>query len=88
MLRVSIAQAKARFSDLLHRVKAGEHVIITERNVPIIELRPVHEPRTAVRSLEPVWPGWNVPDSFFEPLSEETLDAFGSERHRTPPTPG
>ena len=76
MLRVNIAQAKARLSELMRRVKAGERIIISERNVPIAELRPLQETNAEARSLEPVWPGWTVPDSFFEPLSEETLAAF------------
>jgi prevent-host-death family protein len=76
MLRVNIAQAKARLSELMRRVKAGERIIISERNVPIAELRPLQEATGSARSLEPVWPGWTVPESFFEPLSEETLAAF------------
>jgi prevent-host-death family protein len=76
MLRVNIAQAKARLSELVRRVKAGERIIISERNVPVAELRPLPEATGAARSLEPVWPGWTVPESFFEPLSDETLAAF------------
>jgi prevent-host-death family protein len=76
MLRVNITQAKARLSELLRRVKAGQSIIISVRNVPIAELRPLPRAISAARSLDPVWPGWTVPDSFFEPLAEETLATF------------
>ena len=77
-MQVNVAEAKARMSELLRRVKAGETVIISERNIPVAELRPIGaDPNSArERSLDPVWPGWTVPDSFFEPLSDELLDAF------------
>jgi prevent-host-death family protein len=80
MLQVNIAQAKARLSELMRRVKAGETVIISERNVPVAELRPLDDAALQRRSLEPVWPGWTVPDSFFEPLPDDVLDAFEGRR--------
>jgi prevent-host-death family protein len=80
MLRVNIAQAKARLSELMRRVKAGETVVISERNVPVAELRPLQSEAVQHRSLEPVWPGWTVPDSFFEPLPGDVLDAFEGRR--------
>jgi prevent-host-death family protein len=76
MFKVNVAEAKARLSELLVRVKAGETVIISQRNVPVAELRPLSAPNEGERSLAPVWPGWTVPDSFFEPLSRDVIDAF------------
>jgi prevent-host-death family protein len=80
MLKVDIAEAKDRMWELVRRVKAGETIIISERNVPVAELRPVQgESTRPMRSLEPVWPGWSVPESFFEPLPEELLRAFDGD---------
>jgi prevent-host-death family protein len=76
MSTVNIAQAKTQLSALLRRVKAGETIVISERNVPIAELRPATLRPASRRSLEPLWPGWTVPDSFFEPLPDDLLDAF------------
>ena len=77
VMRVNIAEAKNRLSDLIRRAKAGETIVISERNIPVAELRPWREGAApGKRSLEPVWPGWTVPESFFEPLPEDIIDAF------------
>jgi prevent-host-death family protein len=75
MSSVNIAKAKTQLSALLRRVKAGETIVISERNVPIAELGPL---RTAPRKRElgPLYPGYEVPESFFEPLPEELLRGF------------
>ena len=41
MLRASISEAKSRLSALLHRVRDGESVLITDRGRPIAQLVPV-----------------------------------------------
>ena len=76
MMKVNVAQAKAKMSELLRRVKSGETVIISERNVPVAELRPITKEAPRERSLDPLWPGWTVPSSFFEPLPDALLEAF------------
>ncbi len=75
-MRMNIAQAKAQLSSLLKRVKAGETIVICERNIPIAELCPINESQREPRALTAVWPGWTVPDSFFEPLPEDVIAAF------------
>ena len=42
MLTINLAQAKARFSDLLTRVEAGEEVVITRHGRAVATLRPVN----------------------------------------------
>ena len=75
MIRVNISEAKARLSALLDAAANGERVVLCRRNVPVAELRalPVrrHQPRPVG-----VDPGLVVPDSFFEPLPDDLLDAF------------
>ena len=39
MLTVTLAQAKAQLSDLLHKVESGEEVIITRRGKPVAHIR-------------------------------------------------
>jgi prevent-host-death family protein len=41
MKRAAVAELKARLSRYLSRVKAGEEILVTERNVPIARLVPV-----------------------------------------------
>lgn len=46
MSSVSIADAKARLSELVERAEAGEHIVITKRGKPVLELaRPGTEKR-------------------------------------------
>jgi prevent-host-death family protein len=76
-MRVNVAEAKARLSELLRRVKAGETVIISERNVPVAELRGLSDDAgMRSRTLRVLWPEWAVADSYFEPLPADVLDAF------------
>jgi prevent-host-death family protein len=49
MTRVDVAEAKARLSELIDRALAGEEVVISRRDVPVIRLVP--EPTHDSRSL-------------------------------------
>jgi len=42
-MEVGIREVKNRFSEYLRRVKQGEIMVITERNVPVARLVPVRE---------------------------------------------
>lgn len=75
MKKVNLYEAKAHLSALVERVSAGETVLICRRNVPAAELRPVPRPRRTRRPIGLV-PGFTVPDSFFEPLPEDLVEAF------------
>jgi prevent-host-death family protein len=44
MRRVSIAALKARLSEYVNAAKAGEEVIVTDRNKPVARLVPVAAP--------------------------------------------
>jgi prevent-host-death family protein len=76
MKKVNVHEAKARLSSLLDRVAEGETVVICRRNVPAAELRPVARPRRHRRPVG-LLAGFEVPPSFFEPLPDELVDAFG-----------
>jgi prevent-host-death family protein len=75
MIRVNIADVKARLSRYLEAVEAGETIVLCRRNVPIAEIRPI---RKAPEKQRPVGidRGMTVPASFFEPLPDDLLDAF------------
>ncbi|SHJ00522.1 type II toxin-antitoxin system Phd/YefM family antitoxin [Desulfofundulus thermosubterraneus] len=42
-MKAGIREVKNRFSEYLRRVKQGEIIVITERNVPVARLVPVQE---------------------------------------------
>jgi antitoxin (DNA-binding transcriptional repressor) of toxin-antitoxin stability system len=68
--------AKTHLSRYLAELAPGEALLLCNRNEPVAELRllvrKVAKPRIGVAQGE-----FTVPDSFFEPLPEEILKAFG-----------
>ncbi len=73
MRRVSIAVLKARLSEYLNAAKAGEEVIVTDRNKPVARLGPIAAPmRGDARLMELVRAGLarpavrNLPRDFWE----------------------
>jgi len=84
MLKINIHEAKTHLSEYMNRLEEGETILLCRRNVPIAEIRPLPAARKAIP--EPgLWEGrFAVPDSFFEPLPEELLDAFEGKDARIP----
>ncbi|RFA21342.1 type II toxin-antitoxin system Phd/YefM family antitoxin [Subtercola boreus] len=71
---VNVQDAKTRLSEILSRVERGEEFIFARAGKPIAMLRAV-EP---VRRIELGFaPGPDLPDSFWEPMSEEELADWG-----------
>lgn len=76
MTTINIAEAKAHLSEVLHRVENGETIIVSRRNQPVAEIRPV---RSSVRTPRPIGlcaGEFRVPDDFDAPLPDAILDAF------------
>jgi len=48
MATVSLAQAKARLSELLDQVEAGEEIIITRRGRPVAHISPAVAPKKSL----------------------------------------
>jgi prevent-host-death family protein len=45
LMDINIAQAKPRLSELVERAEKGETVRISRRGKPVVELRPVADPK-------------------------------------------
>jgi antitoxin (DNA-binding transcriptional repressor) of toxin-antitoxin stability system len=75
MIKVNLAEAKTHLSQYLDSVERGETVILCRRNVPVAEIRRLPKPPTEPRPVG-TDPDLVVPDSFFEPLPDELLQAF------------
>lgn len=79
MISVNVHEVKAKLSEYLARVEAGEVVMICRRNVPVAELRAApgsladERPRGLAKGL------FQVPASFFEALPDDVLNAFQGE---------
>ncbi|HEX2891221.1 type II toxin-antitoxin system prevent-host-death family antitoxin [Vineibacter terrae] len=66
METVDLAQAKARLSELLDKVEAGETVVITRHGRPIAHLSSVVPPKVPLRSLAEFrtrMPRWRQPSA-------------------------
>jgi prevent-host-death family protein len=75
MAEIGINEARTALSRLVDRVQAGEEIVITRRGKPAVKLVPVEQ------ELPPRKPGaWRgkfvLPDSFFDPLPDEIIEAF------------
>jgi prevent-host-death family protein len=69
---VKMHQAKSQLSKLIAAAIAGEEVVIARGSEPLVRLTPV-KPTTRKRQFGAYKGQFEVPDSFFEPLSEEEL---------------
>lgn len=71
-LVVNVQEAKTRLSELLVRVERGEDVVIARAGRPVAHLSAVAPaPQREFGFVELA-----VPDTFFEPLTEEELAAW------------
>jgi len=79
MVKVNIHEAKTHLSRYLAEVEKGETVLVCRRNEPIAEIRPVKQPPVERRPIGLAAGKFEVPESFFEPLPEDLLDAFSGK---------
>ncbi|MEW6168798.1 MAG: type II toxin-antitoxin system Phd/YefM family antitoxin [Pseudomonadota bacterium] len=78
---VNIHEAKARLSEMLARVEAGETIVIARRNKPVARLVPI-EAEAAPKKPRPIGlaeGAGHVGPEFFEPLDDELLGLFTGE---------
>lgn len=68
---VNVHEAKARLSELLERVRAGEVIVLAKHGRPCAKLVPLEPEKVPLGFLD-----LKVPDTFFEPLPEEALKAW------------
>lgn len=73
MAIVPIHKAKAELSRLIQRSCAGETIIIARRDQPLVKLVPIESP---ARKFGAMRGQATVTEEFFEPLSDDELDAW------------
>jgi prevent-host-death family protein len=78
MIVINIHEAKAKLSEYLDAVAAGERVVICKRNHPVAELRAVEQKRVEPRPIGGAKGQVTVPASFFDPMPDDFLNAFES----------
>ena len=78
MIRLNMHEAKTHLSRYIARVEAGEKILLCRRNEPIAEIRPVPPARRKPRAIGLDRGKFEIPDSFYDPLPDDFIDAFGS----------
>jgi antitoxin (DNA-binding transcriptional repressor) of toxin-antitoxin stability system len=76
MVKVNVAQAKAKLSQYLASAAGGETVVICSRNVPVAELRAIPQQAQKRRPIGLAKGRFRIPRGFFEPLPEDIVAAF------------
>ena len=76
MAVVTIHAAKTNLSKLIERACAGEEIIIARGSEPVVKLVPV-QAVTPKREFGTLKGKLTVPDSFFDPLPDDELEAWG-----------
>jgi len=68
-MEISVAQAKARFSEILKRAEAGETIVVTRHGKPVARLEGEGIPKK--RSIIGAYKGKiRISETFDEPLEE------------------
>jgi antitoxin (DNA-binding transcriptional repressor) of toxin-antitoxin stability system len=75
MIKLNIHEAKTHLSQYLSRLQAGETILLCKRNKPIAEIRPLPVSPAEPRPIGLAKGLFTIPEAFFEPLSDEDLDA-------------
>ena len=80
MVTATIFEAKTNLSALLKKVEEGETVIITSgrKKTPVARLEPI-VPVTKKRLGAMQIPGYEIPESFWDPLPEDELKLWEGE---------
>lgn len=71
----NVHAAKTHLSRLIEQACAGEEVVIARNNEPLVKLVPVRSPQPK-RQRGSLEGQVVVPESFFDPLPDEELDAW------------
>ena len=77
MMQMNVAEARAKLSQLLAAVDAGEEVVIARDGGPAARLVPVVRGGVRLGLLEGLVDPATVPD-FMEPMSEDELAEWGA----------
>lgn len=76
MLKVNVAEAKAKLSEYVASAARGETVVICSRNTPVAELRAIPRGTSTPRPIGLGKGQFRVPPRFFEPMPNDIVAAF------------
>ena len=74
MQTVNVYEIQEKLNELLVSVKCGNEIILTQNGTPVARLAPII---TKPQKRELGFVSGVLPDSFFDPLPEEEIQAWG-----------
>jgi len=79
MKSVNVQDAKTHLSQYLNDVENGEVIVLCRHNKPIAEIRAIQKPagQDESKRIFGMYDGFGVSSSFFDPLPDDLLEAFG-----------
>ncbi len=78
MTKLNIHEAKTQLSKYLQKVLEGETITLCKNGVPVALLTPLPKEKKPKKQLFGLAKGKvKIPDSFFDPLTDEELPGFG-----------
>lgn len=79
MIRATVDEVQSRLPQYLKEIARGEIIEVTENEQPVAELRAAPSVRRAPRPIGLAKGTFEVPQSFFEPLPDEILNALNGD---------
>lgn len=76
MTKINIHEAKTHLSRYAARVKAGETVVLCDRNVPFAEIRPLLAPLTSKKRAFGLYRGQIKVKAGFDKADKQIIDAL------------
>lgn len=76
MTTLSVHEAKARFSEVLRLVEAGETIIVTRHNTAVAEIKPLNPSLIKLGAFEGEF---EIPDAAFAPLTNDEMKEWYGE---------
>ena len=80
MIKLNIHEAKTHLSLCLAKLKVGDRILLCRHNHPIAEITLLPQTEARTRQIGLAKGRFTVPRSFFEPLTDDVLQAFDSSR--------
>ncbi len=75
-MKANIHEVKTNLSKYLEELAVGETLVICKRNEPIAELKLLPKKTRAPRPMGLATGLVHIPDSFWDPLPDDLLEAF------------
>lgn len=76
MIKLNLHEAKTHLSRHLRELAPGEVLVLCRRNVPVAEVRLLPTRDDEPRPVGLAHETFSVPESFFEPLPDDLVEAF------------